>query len=101
MSTLDAVLDTLKGPKVVSTVSKSSIDWQNYKEKEGLEDDLAKTSKEGWVSQIIYWKLFHVYVQIFDEERIPWTMWLSQFRKGERWEIEYHVGEFIDDNVAH
>lgn len=44
---IDSVLDTLKGPKLVSTVVKSSIDWDNYKEKEGIEEDLSAAAKEG------------------------------------------------------
>ena len=47
ISALDSVLDTIKGPKTVSTVAKSGYDWDAYKEKEGLEDDLAAASKEG------------------------------------------------------
>lgn len=46
-SSLDNVLDTIKGPKVVSTVSKSSMDWDSYKDKEGLTDELSKAAKEG------------------------------------------------------
>ena len=46
-SALDKVLSDLKGPKLVSTVAKSSFDWDNFKEKEGLEDELAVASKEG------------------------------------------------------
>jgi hypothetical protein len=44
---LDSVLDTIKGPKLVSTVAKSSMDWDVYKEKEGLEEDLQAAAKEG------------------------------------------------------
>jgi len=44
---LDDVLDTMKGPRVVSTVDKSSMDWTNFKEQEGLEDTLATAAKEG------------------------------------------------------
>lgn len=44
---LDTVLDTIKGPKLVSTVAKSSMDWDSYKEKEGLEEDLQAAAKEG------------------------------------------------------
>ena len=33
MSALDSVLDTLKGPKTVSTVAKSNYDWETFKEK--------------------------------------------------------------------
>lgn len=47
MSALDNVLDTIKGPKNVNTVAKSGLDWDTYKEKEGLEDDLAAAAKEG------------------------------------------------------
>lgn len=46
---LDDVLDTIKGPRVVSTVDKSAMDWTNFKEQEGLEDTLAVAAKEGWV----------------------------------------------------
>ena len=44
---IDDVLDTMKGPRVVSTVDKSSMDWTNFKEQEGLEDTLATAAKEG------------------------------------------------------
>lgn len=46
-SALDSVLDTMKGPKVVSTVAKSNMDWDMYKEKEGLEDELSAATKDG------------------------------------------------------
>jgi hypothetical protein len=46
---LDVVLDNIKGPKAVSTVTKSSMDWDVYKEKEGLEEDLQVAAKEGLV----------------------------------------------------
>lgn len=46
-SALDSVLDTMKGPKVVSTVTKSNMDWDMYKEKEGLEDELSAATKDG------------------------------------------------------
>ena len=44
-SGLDKVIDELKGPKTISTVTKSSSDWENFKEKEGIEDDLAVAAK--------------------------------------------------------
>lgn len=46
-SGIDSVLEEMKGPKAVSTIAKTSIDWDNYKEQEGLEDDLNAASKEG------------------------------------------------------
>jgi len=45
---LDSVLSTIKGPKAVSTVLKSSMDWDVYKEKEGLEEDLQAAAKDGY-----------------------------------------------------
>jgi hypothetical protein len=42
-------LKDIKGPQAVSTVAKSAFDWDNYKEKEGIEDDLAIASKDGFV----------------------------------------------------
>ena len=47
VSALDGVLDSIKGPKTVSTVAKSNYDWETYKEKEGLEDELAAATKDG------------------------------------------------------
>ena len=46
-SSLDAALEVLKGPKTISTIVKSSGDWDNFKEKEKLHDDLANASKDG------------------------------------------------------
>jgi hypothetical protein len=37
----------------VSTVTKSAFDWETYKEKEGLEDELASASKDGLVFLLI------------------------------------------------
>ena len=44
---IDSVLDALKGPKTISTVAKSSVDWNNFKEEEGLEDSLMHAGKDG------------------------------------------------------
>lgn len=41
----------MKGPQTVSTVAKSSLDWDNFKDKEGLEDDLAVASKDGYLTR--------------------------------------------------
>lgn len=47
VSTIDKALEALKGPKAVSTVTKSSQDWENYKEQEGIGDELAAAAKDG------------------------------------------------------
>ena len=48
---LDSVLDTIKGPKTISTVTKSAFDWQSHKAKEGLEDELAPAGKDGYLAR--------------------------------------------------
>ena len=42
-------MEDIKGPQAVSTVAKSVYDWDNYKEKEGLEDELAVAAKDGYL----------------------------------------------------
>lgn len=39
----------IKGPQTVSTVSKSASDWETFKDKEGLQDDLAIAAKDGYL----------------------------------------------------
>jgi hypothetical protein len=46
-SGISKVLADIKGPKAVSTVAKSSMDWDNYKEEEGINDELSKVTKDG------------------------------------------------------
>eukprot|EP01038_Epipyxis_sp_PR26KG_P013491 gene13491-18101_t len=50
-SALDNVLDKIKGPKAVSTIAKSSIEWDNFKDQQGLEDDLAVAAKDGFLTK--------------------------------------------------
>lgn len=47
-SELDKVLQTLKGPKQINTVTKSSADWDNFKEQEGITDEVAAAAKDGY-----------------------------------------------------
>ena len=51
LSSLDKALAAIKGPETVSTVAKSSSDWDNFKEKEGLEDELSVAQKEGYLTK--------------------------------------------------
>ena len=44
---LDKVLEELKGPESISTVAKSSYDWDSFKQEKGLEDELAQVTKDG------------------------------------------------------
>ncbi|CAM9482836.1 unnamed protein product [Ectocarpus sp. 6 AP-2014] len=44
---LDNVLAALDGPKSISTVTKSSMDWETYKAAEGMEGDMEQATKDG------------------------------------------------------
>ena len=46
---LDKLLSDIKGPQAISTVTKSSYDWDQFKEEEKLEDNLHKATKDGYV----------------------------------------------------
>ncbi|CAH0482998.1 unnamed protein product [Peronospora belbahrii] len=48
---LDKVLETLVEPKKVSTIEKSSLDWDKFKEKEGIEEELTQYTKDGYVEK--------------------------------------------------
>jgi hypothetical protein len=69
--------------QVISTVTKSSADWDSYKEKEGLEDTLANASKDGYFTSLHYSNSFMynfeviVTAQVFDKEGILGSLRLS------------------------
>ncbi|CAN0162928.1 unnamed protein product, partial [Laminaria digitata] len=44
---LDNVLAAIDGPKTISTVTKSSMDWETYKTAEGIEGDMQQATKDG------------------------------------------------------
>lgn len=46
---LDSVLAEMRGPEAISTVAKSSYDWDSFKAEKGLDDELAQATKDGWV----------------------------------------------------
>ena len=50
---LDSVLAEMRGPEAISTVAKSSYDWDSFKAEKGLDDELAQATKDGWV--VIGW----------------------------------------------
>lgn len=49
-SALDSALSEIQGPKAMSTMTKSSLDWDNFKEKQGLEEELETAGQDGCVS---------------------------------------------------
>ncbi|CEG37506.1 Uncharacterised protein family UPF0546 [Plasmopara halstedii] len=48
---LDKVLESLDEPKKVSTMVKTSLDWDKFKEKEGIEDELTHYTKDGYLER--------------------------------------------------
>ena len=67
VSSLDKALAAIKGPESVSTVAKSGADWDNFKEKEGLEDELQVAQKEGFLTRKEF--LERVDYRKFEQER--------------------------------
>jgi len=48
---LDMLVSGLKGKKGITTVEKSSYDWENFKEAKGLEEELKDATKDGYVEK--------------------------------------------------
>ncbi|POM74408.1 Hypothetical protein PHPALM_8644 [Phytophthora palmivora] len=48
---LDKVLETLDEPKKVSTMEKTSLDWDKFKENEGIEEELTQYTKDGYIEK--------------------------------------------------
>ncbi|KAF4316371.1 hypothetical protein BBO99_00008611 [Phytophthora kernoviae] len=48
---LDKVLASLDEPKKVSTMEKSSLDWDKFKEAEGIDDELKQYTKDGYIEK--------------------------------------------------
>jgi len=42
---IDAVLSQIKGPQKVTTIDKTNIDWETFKDKTGLEEELKKKAE--------------------------------------------------------
>ena len=47
---LDAVVANLDGERAINTVEKTSRDWDDFKIREGIDDDLAQKTKDGYGS---------------------------------------------------
>ena len=51
VNALDMIIDGLKGPNTVSTVEKTSFDWENYKNEHGITEDVEKYTKNGYLTK--------------------------------------------------
>jgi hypothetical protein len=46
---LDGLLDNLKGVEKITTIAKTSSDWDGFKEKTGMGEDLEKAAQKGYL----------------------------------------------------
>ena len=51
MTALDRVLADLNGTKKLSTMEKTSLDWDRYKEEHRLTDELNQSIKDGYLEK--------------------------------------------------
>ncbi len=51
VSALDAALSAIAGPAKMNTVTKSSADWENFKEGSGMADELEQAAKDGFLAK--------------------------------------------------
>ena len=42
---IDAVLSQIKGPQKITTIDKTNVDWENFKDKTGMEEELRKKAE--------------------------------------------------------
>jgi tryptophan synthase beta subunit len=102
-SGLDKMLSVLQGPQTISTVVKSSIDWQNFKEAEGLEDELAVAQKEGCTSCTSRHAAESRHARTgISRARSSWTdvMCVSTSISGQGVEDLHEVAEWLTDRAA-
>eukprot|EP00499_Haloplacidia_sp_CaronLabIsolate_P006728 CAMPEP_0196770884 /NCGR_PEP_ID=MMETSP1104-20130614/1386_1 /TAXON_ID=33652 /ORGANISM="Cafeteria sp., Strain Caron Lab Isolate" /LENGTH=278 /DNA_ID=CAMNT_0042140999 /DNA_START=584 /DNA_END=1417 /DNA_ORIENTATION=- len=64
---LDKLLTTLKGDRSVSTIEKSSYDWEKYKDDQGVREEVEAFTKDGYVAKQEF--LQRVDYRQFEKER--------------------------------
>jgi len=42
---IDAVLSKIKGPQKITTIDKTNVDWENFKDATGMEEELKKKAE--------------------------------------------------------
>eukprot|EP00743_Colponemidia_sp_Colp-15_P007468 GILK01008071.1.p1 GENE.GILK01008071.1~~GILK01008071.1.p1 ORF type:complete len:285 (+),score=70.33 GILK01008071.1:69-857(+) len=51
-SNLDAIVASLEKKKHINTMTKTTLDWDQFKDKEGIEDELAQNRKDGYLEKV-------------------------------------------------
>lgn len=66
-SVLDSMVAAIQDPKKISTIEKSSLDWDNFKQKEGIDDELKQFTKDGYLEKQEF--LQRVDLRKFEQEK--------------------------------
>jgi hypothetical protein len=66
-SGLDAALSAITGPAKMNTVTKSSLDWDTFKDGSGMADELEQAAKDGFLAKKEF--LERCDVRQFEKER--------------------------------
>ncbi|RQM28324.1 hypothetical protein B5M09_002147 [Aphanomyces astaci] len=77
-SALDAALASLNQPKKVSTIEKSSLDWDSFKDEAGIVDELDQYTKDGYLEKQDFLhrvdaRKFELEKAVRDKQRKPHT----------------------------
>ncbi len=64
---LESVLANLDGERAINTVEKTSRDWDDFKIREGIDDDLTQQAKDGYLERQEF--LQRVDVRTYEKER--------------------------------
>lgn len=64
---LDLLINQLKAPKSISTLDKTANDWEQYKDKKGIRDEVEKAAKNGYLEKKDF--LLRVDYRQFEKER--------------------------------
>jgi hypothetical protein len=51
---LESVLSKIKGQKKMTSTQKSALDWNQFKEKEGIEQELQHAAKDGYLEKVAF-----------------------------------------------
>lgn len=64
---LDLLINSLKNPKNISTLDKTAYDWEQYKDKTGIKEDVENAAKHGYLEKKDF--LLRVDYRQFEKER--------------------------------
>lgn len=51
---LESVLSKIKGQKKITSTQKSALDWNQFKEKEGIKEEMKQATKDGYLEKVAF-----------------------------------------------